>query len=48
MPIGLAAIRTFLSRNKQLAKKHSLDRTVNKDTMRLLYKLEVKKIDEIL
>jgi hypothetical protein len=48
VPVGLAAIRTFLSRNKQLAKKHTLDRTVNKDTMRLLYRLEVKKIDEIL
>jgi len=48
VPVGLAAIRTFLSRNKQLAKKHTLDRTVNKVTMRLLYRLEVKKIDDIL
>jgi len=48
VPVGLAAIRTFLSRNKSLAKKHTLDRTVNKDTMRLLYRLEVQKIDEIL
>ena len=46
--MGIEAIKTFISRNTQLAKKHALDRTVNKDTLRLIYRLEVKKIDEIL
>lgn len=48
IPVGIEAIKTFISRNKSLAKKHALDRTVNKDTLRLIYRLEVKKIDEIL
>jgi hypothetical protein len=42
------AIKTFLSRNKALDKKHALDRQINKDTLRLIYRLEVKKIEEIL
>lgn len=46
--MGIEAIKTFISRNKQLAQKHALDRTVNKDTLRLIYRLEVNKIDEIL
>jgi hypothetical protein len=48
IPVGIMAIKTFLSRNKALAKKHALDRQINKDTLRLIYRLEVKKIEEIL
>jgi hypothetical protein len=43
IPVGIMAIKTFLSRNKALAKKHALDRQINKDTLRLIYRLEVKK-----
>lgn len=48
IPIGIEAIKTFLARNKLLAKMPKEKVDINEDTIRCLYMPEIKKISQIL
>ena len=37
IPTGIEAIQTFLQRNKNLAKQQSAQKTIDKDTIRVIF-----------
>lgn len=40
IPVGIDAIKTFLARNKQLAKEKIITKEINEETLYLIYKQE--------
>jgi len=41
IPVGIAAIKTFLARNKKLTKEHMFAKEINKDTLKLVFEGEI-------
>ena len=48
IPVGIAAIKTFLARNKELAKKAAQAKEINKETLKYVFDLEIQSIAGIM
>ena len=48
IPVGIAAIKTFLARNKELAKKADKAKEINKETLKYVFDTEIQSIAGIM
>ena len=48
IPVGIEAIKTFLARNKILAKQAATNKEINKDTLKFVFETEIQAINLIL
>ena len=48
IPVGISAIKTFLARNKMLAKQTAQSKEVNKDTLKFVFDTEIQAINLIM